>query len=138
MHRNHKTRSMLLAMVVLAVTGLALAPCAVAQEAEIALGTDQDVPSQRPPVAFTHELHMELLECLACHHAYEDGFNVLDEDELVEGNPAIRCAACHNDQADLERQDAYHRQCIGCHIETRKADAASGPEMCGACHRPEP
>jgi hypothetical protein len=135
---NHNMRSVLLAIIMVAFIGLNLVPFAAAQEAEIVLGADQDAPSQRPSVVFTHELHMELLECLACHHAYEDGVNVLDEDELVEGNPAIRCAACHNDQADLERQEAYHRQCIGCHIETRKADAASGPEMCGACHRPAP
>ena len=39
-----------------------------------------------------------------------------------------------NDQADLDRQKAYHRQCMGCHIDTRKAGDASGPELCGACH----
>ena len=135
---NPNMRSVLLAILIVAFVGLNLVPFSAAQEAEIVLGADQDFPSQRPPVAFSHDLHMDLLECLACHHAYEDGVNVLDEDELVDDNPAVRCAACHNDQADLPRQEAYHRQCIGCHIETRKADQASGPEMCGACHRPEP
>jgi DNA-directed RNA polymerase subunit RPC12/RpoP len=80
---------------------------------------------------------MGLYECLACHHDYKDGINVLNEDDLEEGNPAIRCAACHNGQGELDRQKAFHRQCMGCHIETRKAGQATGPEMCGTCHLPE-
>jgi hypothetical protein len=63
--------------------------------------------------------------------------NVLDENTLEEDNPAIRCANCHNDQADLNLQKAFHRQCMGCHIEIRKSGQLSGPEMCGACHRAE-
>lgn len=129
---------MLLIVVILAIVALNLVPFSLAQEDDMLLGAEDDMAGQRSPVDFSHDLHMAILDCLACHHSFEDGVNILDEDELVEGNPAIRCAACHNDQADLPRQKAYHRQCLGCHIDTRKAGQASGPEMCGACHRPQP
>lgn len=122
---------------ILALIGLGLSSFSFAQDEEILLNTGEDIKGQRTAVAFSHDLHMGLYECLDCHHDYKDRINVLSEDNLEEGNPDIRCAACHNDQADLGRQKAYHRQCIGCHIETRKAGNASGPEMCGACHRLE-
>jgi len=129
---------MLLATVlILALIGLSLSTFSFAQDEGILLNTGEDVQVQRTAVAFSHDLHMGLYECLDCHHDYKDSINVLNEDNLEEGNPDIRCSACHNDQADLGRQKAFHRQCIGCHIETRKAGNASGPEMCGACHRLE-
>lgn len=129
---------MVLAIVLLmAVIGLSLSTVSLAQDEEILLNTGEDIPAQRTAVTFSHDLHMGLYECLDCHHDYKDSINVLDEDNLEEGNPDIRCSACHNPQTDLGRQKAYHRQCIGCHIDTRKAGNASGPEMCGACHRLE-
>jgi c(7)-type cytochrome triheme protein len=128
---------MVLAVVLMALFGLALSGFALAQEEEIQLNTGEDTAVQRSAVTFSHDLHMGLYECLDCHHDYQNGANALDEDTLEEGNPDIRCAACHNDQADLDRQTAYHRQCMGCHIDTRKDGEASGPEMCGACHLPE-
>ena len=121
----------------LAVIGLSLATISLAQEEEIRLNDSGAADTQRPAVIFSHDLHMGLYECLACHHDYQDGVNVLDEDRLEEGNPDIRCANCHNDQADLDPQKAYHRQCMGCHIDERKAGQSSGPEMCGACHTVE-
>ena len=121
---------------ILAVIGLGLATFSFAQEEEIVLNTGEDLETQRTAVAFSHDLHMGIYDCLDCHHDFKDGVNVLDEDTLEEGNPDIRCSACHNDQADLDRQKAFHRQCMGCHIDTRKAGEASGPEMCGACHLP--
>jgi c(7)-type cytochrome triheme protein len=133
-----KKQPMVLAIVLLmAVIGLSLSTVSLAQDEEILLNTGEDIPAQRTAVAFSHDLHMGLYECLDCHHDYKDSINVLDEDNLEEGNPDIRCSACHNAQTDLGRQKAYHRQCIGCHIDTRKAGNASGPEMCGACHRLE-
>ena len=98
---------------------------------------DPEVAQQRSAVAFSHDLHMGLYECLDCHHKYEDGVNVLDEDDLVEDSPEVNCAACHDESASIDRQRAFHRQCMGCHIQVRKAGEASGPEMCGACHLPE-
>jgi c(7)-type cytochrome triheme protein len=132
-----KTKPLLLvAIIVLALAGLSLSTFSFAQDEEMLLNTGTDISTQRPPVAFSHDLHMGLYECLDCHHDMKDGTNVLDEDALEEGNPDIQCGNCHNDQASLDLQKAYHRQCMGCHIDNRKAGNASGPEMCGACHLP--
>lgn len=81
------------------------------------------------PAWFPHEDHMDFLECLDCHHDYKNGNNELDEDELYEGNPDIRCAVCHNGKISFSSLQAFHRQCIRCH------DAqGQGPVVCGACH----
>ncbi len=135
MHRTSKKALLLLAgFMVLVGLGLSFA---YAQEEIIELNADPGEALQRTAVAFSHDLHMGLYECLDCHHKYEDGVNVLDEDDLVEDSPEVNCAACHDDAASIDRQRAFHRQCMGCHIQVRKAGEASGPEMCGACHLPE-
>lgn len=85
--------------------------------------------SHMPSAQFPHEEHMEFLECRDCHHVYKDGSNVLDENELYEGNPDIQCASCHNGQKSFSSLRAYHRQCIRCH-ETQ----GQGPVVCGDCH----
>lgn len=132
-----KKRTLLMTLILaLAFTGLSLSTFSFAQDEEILLNRGEDVSVQRPPVMFSHDLHMGLYDCLDCHHDMKDGVNVLDEDNLEEGNPDILCGACHNDQASLDRQKAYHRQCMGCHIDNRKAGNDTGPEMCGACHLP--
>lgn len=89
---------------------------------------------ERPSVTFPHERHMDKFDCLTCHHRYESGKNVLDEDELEEGNAHIRCANCHNPNARLGLRHAYHRLCIGCHTKMGKAGEKTGPRMCGGCH----
>lgn len=83
----------------------------------------------RGPVAFDHDFHMAGYDCLACHHVYDrEHNNILDPAELYAGNPVIRCAACHDRNADIDRQEAFHEQCIGCHYED------GGPKLCGECH----
>ena len=134
MQRKTK-KTLILLFGFLMVVGLGLS-IAFAQEEIINLNADSELVRQRTPVAFSHELHMGLYECLDCHHKYENGENVLDEDDLVEDSPEVNCGACHDDKASIDRQRAYHRQCMGCHIQVRKAGEASGPEMCGACHLP--
>ncbi len=135
MHRTSKKTLILLAGF-LAVVALGLS-FAYAQEEIINLNADPERAGQRSAVAFSHDLHMGLYECLDCHHKYENGVNVLDEDDLVEESPEVSCGACHDDAASIDRQRAYHRQCMGCHIQARKAGEPSGPEMCGTCHLPE-
>lgn len=130
---SKKTLILLAGFLMLVGLGLSIA---YAQEEVIDLNADPEVARQRSAVAFSHDLHMGLYECLDCHHKYEDGVNVLDEDDLVEDSPEVNCAACHDESASIDRQRAFHRQCMGCHIEVRKAGEASGPEMCGACHLP--
>ena len=106
-----------------------------AQEEEIAIDNPTAYArNQRTGVMFSHALHMELYDCLDCHHDYADGENVLDESALWEGNPDIRCETCHELQSALDLRHAYHRQCIGCHRRMRIDGSAVGPELCGECH----
>jgi c(7)-type cytochrome triheme protein len=106
-----------------------------AQPDEITLGhTGAFQEKQRTAVNFPHELHMGPLECLDCHHQYEDGKNVLDPGELEEGTGEATCNACHDEQSDVRLMEAFHRECIGCHIARRKAGKSTGPELCGECH----
>jgi hypothetical protein len=88
----------------------------------------------RAPACFPHDKHMEIVEsCTVCHHRFEDGVNVLQEDEL-DGSDAMRCHTCHNEEASLDARQAFHRQCIQCHRQNAKQDAMSGPRTCGGCH----
>ena len=90
---------------------------------------------QRPPVLFPHGKHMEgELSCKDCHHRYEQGKNVLEESELEEGKPGIRCSECHSSKVRPKLREAFHRQCIDCHTKTQKAGKKSGPRLCGECH----
>lgn len=119
-------------LLVLILLGL---PEAYGQEAELVLGNREAHPgNQRAAVVFPHEVHMDEYDCLACHHKYLNGENILDEDQLEEGNSAIRCDTCHNSHARICLRKAYHRQCIGCHRKLRIAGEATGPELCGECH----
>lgn len=97
---------------------------------------EKDGQKHYPPVIFSHESHMEELECLSCHHDYQDGENVLDEDELEEGNPAATCSACHSFESCDDVQRTFHGLCLGCHIQSRKEGQAHGPRLCVECHVP--
>ncbi len=90
---------------------------------------------KRPPVNFPHLLHVEKgIDCKDCHHLYEKGKNILDESKLVEGNQEIRCATCHDATSRLHLEEAYHRQCIGCHQKPLKNVKKIPPRYCGGCH----
>ncbi len=85
----------------------------------------------RPPVVFFHDTHNEnaaIEECNACHHMFEDGKRLDDDDSI-----GMECSECHcskmkDSMADLIR--VYHLQCGGCHLKQK-----TGPVMCGECHR---
>ena len=111
-------------------------PAAPGQEADLLMDhPDAYVEKQRPAVNFPHESHMGALECLACHHDYDDnGKNVLAENLIKEGNQAILCGSCHDAAADVDLKKAFHRQCMGCHRDLRKSGDPTGPELCGECH----
>lgn len=87
----------------------------------------------RPAVYFSHENHMDSYDCLDCHHDYENGENVLDEDDLDDDGSAS-CAACHSKGATIELKTAYHRQCMGCHRRVNKQEADTLPITCQDCH----
>jgi len=100
----------------------------------------------RPPVEFPHMQHIDAgMDCSDCHHRFKDGENIVDEAELEEGAPGIKCAACHKnetgfrfkpdlDPTTLTLRQAYHRMCIGCHRKLIREKKQSGPVTCGDCH----
>ena len=89
----------------------------------------------RPAVIFPHNRHVEAgLSCKDCHHVYENGKNVLEEDKLEEGNQGIRCSACHGSKSRLDLEQAFHNQCIGCHTTYLKKNEKTGSRYCGGCH----
>lgn len=121
-----------------------LVPLLILLSMSLSFGQEEDIlldhpeaykVKERSAVNFPHETHMEELECLDCHHRYENGENVLEEDELEEGDPEVLCGACHTTDSDVELRKAFHRQCMGCHIDLRKASQETGPELCGECHQ---
>ncbi|MFZ5562481.1 MAG: cytochrome c3 family protein [Thermodesulfobacteriota bacterium] len=89
----------------------------------------------RPPVVFPHDLHMSTYDCFDCHHDYDsEGNNVLEDYALEEGNPDIRCTACHTSKSDIEPREAFHGQCMGCHERFTFRKRPTGPVLCGECH----
>ena len=91
--------------------------------------------SGRPPVPFPHSRHIERgLSCKECHHRYDQGKNVLDEGELEEGKPGIRCQECHGPKVRPDLQTAFHKQCLDCHQTYKKEGKKTGPLFCGECH----
>jgi hypothetical protein len=96
------------------------------------------ITKERPAVAFPHGRHAQATEsCLACHHRYVNGKNVLKQEELATGDKSIRCSHCHDKKHIDGRHglmDAFHLQCSGCHRSTSRQGKKSGPLMCGQCH----
>ncbi|NQT10267.1 MAG: cytochrome c3 family protein [Desulfobacteraceae bacterium] len=72
-------------------------------------------------ILFDHKTHTVDSSCSDCHHNLEEG----------ETDPQT-CGECHEpesqDEDVLNRADAFHTQCIGCHKEE------AGPEKCELCH----
>lgn len=105
-----------------------------AQDADIYIENIASYHSKgRPAVYFSHENHMDSYDCLDCHHDYENGENVLDEDDLDDGGSAS-CTACHSKGASIELKTAYHRQCMGCHRRVNNQEADTLPITCQDCH----
>ncbi len=99
--------------------------------------SEKTTDKQRPDVLFLdeyHDLHMDSIDCLDCHHVYENGENVLEESELEDGEVETACSSCHNSDATLDLQKAFHQQCMGCHNKMKKEKEKTGPSLCGECH----
>lgn len=88
----------------------------------------------RTPVRFTHRNHMSLegVSCLACHHDFKNGKNVLDPGRLTPGDPSTQCAACHSGPQALQK--GFHQLCITCHDAEKRKGRVTGPRTCGECH----
>ena len=83
----------------------------------------------RPNARFAHDEHNDNanLECVACHHVYENGKRV--EDETSEDKQCSECHMKEGKDPKIVMADVFHRRCKGCH-EDRK----QGPVMCSECH----
>ena len=85
----------------------------------------------RPAVAFFHDAHNERAEiedCNVCHHMFENGERLVDDDSIEWNVRNVHYSKMQDDVADLIR--VYHLQCSGCHLKQK-----TGPVMCGECHR---
>jgi hypothetical protein len=114
----------------------AAAPVRAPAQPEIITITDPGVftRASRPAVRFTHADHMgiEGVSCLTCHHVFVKGKNVLDPNDIKEGDPRLACAACHGTPAALQR--SFHLLCISCHNAAKRKGQVTGPRECGECH----
>lgn len=87
----------------------------------------------KPTVSFLHEEHNEaagINDCNTCHHAWEDGEKLTDQDSV-----GMECSDCHFSPPDDTKMDlmrVYHDQCRSCHMEEK-----AGPILCGECHTGE-
>ena len=103
---------------------------ALSQEDMTHVPTTAFAKTQRPAAVFKHDEHNEkaaIENCNACHHVWENGKLVEDQDSA--GVPCADCHALEQDGDTPGLQDAYHQQCWGCHEQQGK-----GPVMCGECH----
>ena len=120
-----KRKTVALVTTVACVFVLALA---YAQEDIKYLEHDIFVDRQRPAASFSHELHADTegIDCLECHHVYENGQNVWDDSQETD------CTTCHGLREAgkvVSAMKAFHTNCKGCHDEKGK-----GPVTCGECH----
>jgi len=118
-------------VLVLLCGAVVLSHSAYSQE-EIAAVNDSAFSKHiRPTVLFPHQMHTKIPhigECNVCHHVFQNGKRVEDEDSI-----GMECSECHYNEGKNTRLDlirAYHLQCKGCHM-ARKA----GPVLCGECHK---
>lgn len=96
------------------------------------------------PAVFPHAKHQEAFECGECHHGMaDDGKQV----PYAEGQEIGKCESCHNEEKlagkmkDKLKLDtikgAGHGNCLECHKEKAKEDAALKErkiDKCAACH----
>ncbi|SFM40468.1 cytochrome c3 family protein [Thermodesulforhabdus norvegica] len=100
-----------------------------AQDEQMQLKHDALAPHRRSVVTFPHALHEEKIDCIRCHHDFNEyGVNVGSEGEA--------CGSCHGNKAGLPGlREAFHGQCIECHRKLLRKKLPTGPVLCADCHR---
>jgi len=91
---------------------------------------------ERGLVVYNHDKHTGYgLACTDCHHKYDPkqpGKNLWTEGDETS------CAACHAGDKPASRialQQAFHKQCWGCHEKLPANKKLSyGPRSCAGCH----
>jgi len=104
---------------------------ASAEEEFMAINSELFGKHSRPIVIFPHILHEDCINCMECHHDFdESGENV--------GGFGGYCSDCHTKKGCgncLPLMDAFHIQCKQCHAkEKKKGNPKHLPQMCGDCH----
>ncbi len=101
--------------------------------------TIDDCAKKKAAVEFPHKAHMEVTDCVTCHHT-DKGLTA----ENVKDMDVKACATCHMNPEKADTPDCsksskklnpYHIRCVGCHKETKSKDAETkAPTKCTACH----
>ncbi len=104
---------------------------AFSQDEFIEINNDELGIHTRPIVVFPHEKHEEGLDCMDCHHEYdESGENI--------GGDGGSCSDCHTQNPGanpVPLMEAFHLQCKQCHAkEISSSENKNMPQMCGQCH----
>ena len=105
-------------------------PFAFSQDAVMVMNHKELDPHQRPLVQFNHEQHAAKMDCVQCHHDY-------DEYRNNKGGEGGVCADCHvQNPTDgrLSLLEAFHGQCKGCHEVMQREGKPNTPVTCGECH----
>lgn len=108
---------------------------AFAQDDIMILNSKALGPHERPLVKFTHGKHSANIDCMTCHHDFDQYFN-------LKGSEGMACSECHKVVPDAKNPvsltAAFHKQCKECHNKAAIKGNPKGPVMCGDCHvRPE-
>lgn len=112
------------------ILGLIFTSSAFSQDAVMDLNSEELGAHQRPSVVFPHEQHANVLDCVRCHHDFDQYGNNL-------GSEGQRCSDCHSRVAGtnpVPLEEAFHMQCKQCHVRLMVKKTPSGPVMCGECH----
>lgn len=94
--------------------------------------------SERIRMDFDYSLHARHAaaypeKCDPCHHVWDESLQKLT---YVKGTEEA-CESCHG-PTDVDKTpslaNASHRDCVGCHLERRRAQLEGGPVLCVGCH----
>ena len=86
---------------------------------------------QWPAVRFDHTLHEEKIDCMVCHHDFQEFGN----QDYGDGS---KCSTCHKEEGTaktpINLRTAFHQNCKGCHTRWLEWGRDTGPITCGNCH----
>ncbi|MCK5419312.1 MAG: cytochrome c3 family protein [Desulfobacterales bacterium] len=119
---------------------------------KIVIKAPESVEPKRPPSYLTHSLHFGYM-CSECHHTWE--FNTQVKKCTAPGCHDLTVSARKSKKSGSNQPEeimyymrAYHKQCIVCHLELKRANLAlemslkilkeklppTGPTGCIECH----
>ncbi len=122
---------------------------------KIVIKPPESVEAKRPPSYLTHSLHFGY-KCSECHHTWE--FDTQIKPCMAAGCHDLTVAPKESKKSGSDQpleimyyMRAYHKQCIVCHIELKKANLTlemsfkvlkenlppTGPTGCIECHLEE-